>query len=416
MRAFTILLAAFAAIMVNEAHAAGLFSPMGVDSASVMPKGIRSFRLAGFTSEIQDKYDASGSVQPLANSFNKPFTWNKLINSRPDAGERGYLRGGLQSEGINLDSPIGDSAGLVNARLTSFVPVFAYGITDKVTLGMGLPIVYSRTHVATGSSFNATGQANLNTIMASGNGARVASYSGLLANVVNTQIAAYGYKPLESEEHTDIGDLTMGLKILVLQKSKFALVLAPKVVAPTGREADVDKVIDLAPGGGIWQTGLSTIGEYTATSKWSLVSSAGYTHQWVADKAVRIPRTGDESISPDVDHRVHKKLGDIMGVAAGTKYKFTPLLTGSLGYSLQYKEQDRYEGGKYTPERYGYLEQNTWQNMQSVVASISMSTIPLFQQKKFAIPGDASFSLASVIEGRNVSNATLAIFELAAYF
>lgn len=409
-------LLAVVALSGVSANAAGLFAPLGLDSASVMPKGVRSFRIAGFSSEMQDKYNAVGSIVPLADAFNKPVTWGELIDSRPDPNERGYLRGGLQSEGIQMSDTLGDAYGLVNARLTSTVPVFAYGITERITLGVGVPVVYSKTHVATGWSISPSGQAQLDGIKMSGNGARVESYSSLLYNVVNTKIASYGYKPLVGEENTDIGDVTLGLKILAHQQGKLAFVVAPKVVMPTGREPDVDKVVDLAPGGGIWQTGVSAIAEYAATHKFSVVGSAGYTYQWAANKAARVPRAGTESISPDVDYNVNKKLGDISALNAGAKYKFTELVTGGVGYSLSYKDQDRYRGSLYSAHRYGYLEQDTWQSMHAVLGSVSFSTIPLYQAGKFAVPGDVSFALSSVVEGRNVTKATLAILELAAYF
>lgn len=413
LRAALPMVIGFAAL---PASASGLIAPFSLESAAVMPKGVRNFRVSGFSTHVTDKYEANGAIVPLAHSFNKPVTWNELIDSRRDENVRGFLRGGLKSQGIVLDESIGESHGLVNARVTSTVPVFAYGLTDRITLGVGIPIVYSRTHVATGWSISSKGQAQLDQLKLNGNGALIESYAQDLYNVVDAKIASYGYKPLNGEEHTDIGDLTLALKVLAYKEGRLAFAVSPKVVIPTGREPDVDKVVDLAPGGGIWQTGVTGVVEFEATNKLSFVGSTGYTYQWTAEKAARVPKSDSESISPDVDWNVNKKLGDIMSVTAGTKYRFTELLTGAIGYTLAYKDEDKYSGSRYSSHRYRYLEEDTWQNMQSLLGSVSFSTIPLYRAGKFPVPGDVSFALSSVIEGRNVTKSTLAVFELAAYF
>lgn len=398
------------------ANAGGLIAPFSLESTAVMPKGIRNFRVSGFSTHVTDKYEANGAIVPLAHDFNKPVTWNELIDSRPDEKVRGFLRGGLKSQGIDLEEPIGESHGLVNARVTSTVPVFAYGLTDRVTIGVGIPIVYSRTHVSTGWSISPKGQAQLDMLKMSGNGALIESYSQDLYNVVETKIASYGYKPLQGEEHTDIGDLTLALKVLAHKEGRWAFAVSPKLVIPTGREPDVDKVVDLAPGGGIWQSGLSGVVEFEASNRLSFVGSAGYTYQWGTEKAVRVPKSDSESISPDIDWNTYKKLGDIRSVSAGAKYRFTELLTGGVGYTLAYKDKDTYNGRQFASHRYRYLEEDTWQEMQSVLGSISLSTISLYRAGKFPVPGDVSFALSSVVDGRNVTKSTLAVFELAAYF
>ncbi len=420
MKAFRTLLKAALPVVIGwaaaPANAAGLVAPFSLESTAVLPKGIRNFRISGFTAHATDKFEANGAIVPLAHDFNRPVTWNDLIDSRSDERERGFLRGGLKSQGLDLNDAVGDSHGLVNARVTSTVPVFAYGITDRITLGVGVPIIYSRTHVATGWSVSQKGQAQFDALKMSGNGGLLESYAKDLYNVVETKIATYGYKPLRGEEQTEMGDLTVALKILAYKDDRFAFAVSPKVVIPTGREPDLDKVVDLAPGSGVWQTGLTGVLEFDSTNKLSFVGSAGYTYQWASERAYRIPVKSDESISPDIDWNVNRKLGDIMSVSAGTKYRFTETLTGSLGYTLAYKDEDSYKGGRYSAHRYRYLEEDTWQNMQSVLGSLSLSTIPLYRAGKFPVPGDISFALSSMIDGRNVTKTTMAVFELAAYF
>lgn len=412
------LLGLVAAFLGSSAAYAGggLFAPLSIDSAAVMPKGIRNLRIGGFTTEVGQKFDGTGTIVPTANSFNRPVTWAELIASRPDANERGLLKGGLQAEGVDLGDSVGDAKGLVNARVTSTIPVLAYGITDKVTFGAGLPIVYSNTHVDTGWVANETFQKKLIALQGAGYEGKILGFKESLSNVIATKIKGYGYQDLQDEQHTDIGDLNLGFKEQVFKNDNMAVALAQKVVVPTGRTADLNKVVDLAPGDGHYNVGASAMADFYVLPKFTLTPSAGYLYQIENSQAVRVPRVGSESISPDIDPAVRVKRGDIMSTALALKYQATELFTASTAYSLQYKNPDSYEGGKFAPYRYHFLEKDTWQNMQTVQLAFTGSTIPLFKKKQFPVPMDATVALAHVFEGRNVGLLDVAVFELAAYF
>lgn len=394
----------------------GLFAPISMDSAAVMPKGVRNIRLGAFTSQVSDKYDGTGTIVPTANAFNKPVKLAKLINSRPDATERGLLFGGLKAEGFDTNMVVGDSRGLVNARITSEVPVFAYGVTDKVTFGMGLPIVYSKTHVDTGWIANAAFQKMANTLMEKGYEPKLMALKALLQNVVSTQLDSYGYQRPVDETHTDIGDLNLGFKEQIYKDDNVAVAVAQKVVVPTGRTPDVDKVVDLAPGDGHVAVGVSTAADIRAAKWLTVTPSAGYLYQVENSQTVRIPRTGDETISPDKDYSVRVKRGDIMSTALALKFPVSEVFTPAVAYSLQYKNQDSYKGSTYSPERYQYLETDSWQNMQALQLAFTGSTIALFKKNKFPIPLEATVALSHVIDGRNVGKFDVAVFDLAAFF
>lgn len=400
----------------SSALAGGIFAPISSDSASVLPKGVRNVRYGGFTTEITDRYDGSGTIVPTANGFNKSISYDKLISSRPDQAEQAQLRGGLQAEGIHLSESAGNAQGLVNARITTSVPVVAYGLTEKITLGVGVPIMYSNVHVDTGWAAAQTFNTNIARLQTLGYESRILGLQNDLYNVVATQISSYGYKPLVDDQHTDIGDTTLGMKMQVHTSNLADVAISTKVVLPTGRTPDVDKVVDIAPGDGHFSTGLGIVADIKLASKITLTPSASYLYQFNADQTVRIPRTGDESISPDKDLNTHVKKGDIMTSAMAGKYQFVETMSLGLSYSLQYKNPDSFQGGAYDSQRYSYLERDTFQSMQSVLLSFTASTIPLFKKKMFAVPLDATVALSHVIDGRNVSKIDVAVFDLAAYF
>jgi hypothetical protein len=419
MRALRLAMSvALTAAVAQPAFSAGLFVPFSMDSASTMPKGIRSVRVGNFTTQIEDKYDGYGAVVPAANSFNKSVTWRKLIDSEAPGPDRGILKGGvksMQDANIDLDAVAGVTHGMVNVRLTSTVPMLAYGLTEKITLGVGLPVVYSSTSIATGWTADAAMSEKLTKVMASGFESKVMSLREKLQNVVRTQIASYGYKPLEDEQRQEIGDVTLGLKYKVFSGELVSVALAPKLVVPTGRTADVNKVVDVAPGDGQFDTGVSAVADWAIAPRFTMTTSAGYTYQWGSAKAKRIPRSADESISPDVE-TVWEKFGDVMGTSLGGKYKPNDLTTVGLGYSLQYKQADEYGGSAYAAERYGYLAKDTWQSMQAVQASLGFTTVPLYRAGVFPVPADLGLTYGRVLSGRNVNDVSLVFAELAAYF
>ncbi len=406
----------FATVFVTRAQATGLFAPIGLDSATVMPKGVRTFRLAGFTTEVDNKFDGYGSIVPLADSFNRPVTWAQLINSRPSATERGLLKGGLEAEGVSMGDVAGSSQGIVNARINSLVPVFAWGISENITLGVGLPIVYASTHVDTGWSVAPAAQEKINDLMTKGYKGKLLSFKSMLQNVVTTQIANDGYQPLQDESHTDIGDLNIGMKIKVYSSELVNVAIAPKLVAPTGPTPDVNKVVDVRPGDGRWNAGVAAIADFNLTHRLTLSTSASYLYQFVSDQAVRVPREADLVLSPDIDPDVQVKRGDIMGASLGTHYHFNDHLEAGVGYSFQYKNPDSYEGGMYTPDRYGFLQQDTYQVMQSTIVSFTASTVALYRAGIIPVPMDVTIAWSHVLSGSDVSLNDMAIFELGAYF
>jgi hypothetical protein len=400
----------------SAAQAGGLFAPFAFDSAQVIPKGVRSLRVAGFTTEVNDKYSGDGSSVPLAYSFNKSVTWKDLIGTQPAGSERGEFKGGLESMGVNLDDSVGDSSGIVESRITSTVPVAAFGITDKLTVGVAFPIIYSNVNVSTGWAANSSFQERLDALAKNGYLNKTLSYEQPLQNVIATKLAGLGYKPLQNAQHTDLGDVTVGLKYQTYSDDEWAVAIAPRIVLPTGRVADPDKVVDIASGDGQTDLGIGSAVDYSPTHAFTTTLAASYVYQIESYKRMRIPVSWDESLSADSDPSTREKLGDIMGTSLAAKYTVEKLWTFMTGYSLQYKVSDEYTGDLYASRRYAALSKDTDQTMQAAQAGISFSTVPLYKLKQFDIPFEAALYYTSVFAGHNVSKLGLASFELISFF
>lgn len=410
------ILIAVSLLAAPAVFAAGLLAPFSLDSAQVMPKGVRSFRLAGFTTEAGDKFDGGGRVVSLAADINKPITLKQLADAQPKGFERGQFKGGLQSLNFDLNAVAGEASGSVDTRITTTLPIFAWGVTEKLTLAVAIPIIYSNLNVATGWTANMNMQAVLDKAVSNGMSAKVVSKEALLQNVVESKLEMLGYKPLVSETHTDMGDTTLIAKYQIGKGDRYALALTGRVVAPTGRTADPDKVIDIAGGDGQWDVGLGTSADYIVSSKVTTTVAVGYLYQIEATKTKRLPNSWDDTLSNDIDHDTSEKNGDIMGGSFGTRWQVLPVVALGAAYSYQYKLPDQYSGSKFESDRYGFLAKDSQQRLQAAQVSVSVSTVDLFLKKKFVAPLEVNLGFTGIIDAQNTALANLTSLELVSYF
>lgn len=403
-------------VWAANAFCGSLFAPFSMDSAEVMPKGVTRFGVSGFTTEVRDKYDGFGNSVVLGDGFNKTISWGELIDATPAGIERGQFKGGLEALGVDMGTAAGETRGIATSRVTAAVPVFAWGVTEKLTLGLAAPVIYSAVNVSTGWTANADFQATINRLAGEGYYNKVLSYESDLQNVVATQMANYGYKPLENQKRTELGDVTLAAKYQTYKDGRFAVAVSPKIVLPTGKTTDVNKLVDIASGDGQVDVGVSATGEYRPNGRVTLFSGVGYTYQMAAQTAARVPTKANETLTPDVDWNVRQKLGDIMGLNGGGSYQLSKLWRVGSGYAFQYKAPDSYDGNVYSAERYGFMAIDTEQTMHTAQLGVTFSTIPWFTAKQFEVPLEAGLNYTKVIGGHNVNKIDLYSFDVVSYF
>jgi hypothetical protein len=114
------------------------------------------------------------------------------------------------------------------------------------------------------------------------------------------------------------------------------------LVAPTGREADVDQLVTLATGDGQWDLGNKVIYE-----TWG---AAGGYHIQLPDKTVmRIPVSEGDPLTSDKE-LVKRNLGDIVSLGTSLSYEVSQAgLSFSTGYNFQHGAQTSYEGTAFDP-------------------------------------------------------------------
>jgi hypothetical protein len=398
------------------AQEGNLLIPMDFENAKVLPKGIRNFRLRGAQFQATEKHDGTGAIVPVGNALNKGVTWNKVISGKDTDTERGILKGYLESKNVNLNEELGQTTGVVGIDFQTTIPIFAWGITDKMTLAVAVPVVRTSLSVDSGFVANDNLKNAGNSLIQDGSQNKAYELQYKTANAISEKLKKYNYDALESSEETRIGDIRIVGKNLVHQKGRFDVAIKSMLTVPTGEPTKVNRAVDIGSGDGQWDVGLGVATDWNYTESNVFSAYVAGIAQLPNSMSRRIPEENDSKLSPDVDNNTKMDLGDVVNFQIGNKYSFLKGMSLTTAYTLQYKGRDKYSGSKFGSQRYNWLEKDTAQSMETVHVALGYSTIQLFREKKFPAPIEANVGLNRVVGGRNAINDYLVSFELAAYF
>ena len=389
--------------------AGGLKAPVTLPNAKTLPQGVRNFNYIGVFTNPESKMDEAGNKTVLADPLFKNITGNTLIGGKADASEAAGIFQKLAAANIDPNQVLAQTTGQINMAVQANVPVFAYGLTKKLTAAIIIPITHVETNVDMGVNHidPAAIQKLLNEINES-SGASVKEEEAIrkLMAPASEKAAEYGYKNPRNEKYTRLGDIKVAGKYKTFENAANAVSITTAVVLPTGEQEDINKLVDVPGGDGQTDLELGVVHDFYATEWLTLTTSAGYIFQLADTTAKRIPEKDDSKLSKEVDYAPERDLGDIMKAElAGSIYLGG--WTMGLGYGIQHKQRDKYSGGFVAANRYRFLEKNTRQRMQTLQASLGFDTISMFKKKKFFAPMGVSLGHTRVLEGKNVVSSPL---------
>lgn len=398
------------------AQEGNLLIPMDFENAKVLPKGIRNFRIRGASFQATEKQDGTGAVVPVGNALNKGVTWNKIIEGKDTAVERGTLKGYLESKNVNLNEEVGQTTGVVGIDFQTTVPIFAYGVTDKMTVALAVPVVRTSMEVDSGFVGNSNLNALATTLIQDGSQSKAYEMRYKTLNAIQEKLKKYNYEPLESREETRLGDIRLVTKNLIHQKGRVDVAIKGMLTVPTGSPTKASRAVDVGTGDGQWDAGMGIVTDYNYGEYSMLSAYAAAVAQLPTTRERRIPEAFDSKLSPDVDGNTRMDLGDVLNFQVANKFGFMKGFSFTTAYMMQYKDTDRYSGSKYANSRYKWLEKDTAQSMETIHLAAGYSTLQLFREKKFPAPIETNLTFNRVVGGRNSITDTLIAFELAAYF
>ena len=383
--------------------AGGLATPFSISTTQVLPKGVRSVRVGGLTTTVDGWYNDTGLSAGVAEPFNQQLSYERLLKAESDENLKLNVESQLLNKNVPLETIAGTSYADINTRVMVTLPAIAYGLTDRWTVALAVPIVYTNMDVETG--FVGTEQLQqLVTDFSSQSRKQTALIQSKLKDVIATELANKGYKPLEDQEQTQVGDVTLVAKYLAAKTLSYSWAITNTLTLPTGQVRDVSKLADPTPGDGQVDFGVSSIFEIPVTSNFRLINQTSYIFQFSDVRATRIPISETERISADVDNGANRNLGDMALTSFAALYSPIDWINFGASYTLGYKERDEWEGVNATPDRYRALGVETEQFMQAVYLQTGFSTVGAYRRKAFFMPMMATLGVGQVVDGRNVRN------------
>lgn len=414
MRSIIVLLTFFS---TSYSFGIGLVSPYSVGTTTTLPKGVRNVMISGITAQYGNRFNDLGVSDAMAGPFNQTLTYGRLLHGEKNQKLVDDVEAALLAKGISLDTPAGDSKASIISRATVTSPVIAYGITDKWSVAVTVPIVYTNISVATGFIARPQLVGVLNDFN-NKSANKTKDVEAKLNDVISTEINSKGYEPLVNQESTEVGDLSIFSRVNVHQGRNLSITLGQFITAPTGRQFSVNKVIDPAPGDGQWDFGTSATFNYKlAGDKMILFSETQARWQFAHRRAMRIPIDTVERLSSDIDYNTYRKLGDIYQTSLGSIFQITNWIGAAMGYQVGYKEKDIYRGDAIADfKRYDALSFETEQFMQAGIWQFNVSSLQAFKANKFPLPFTWSVNFSRTFQGRNIRTDDMWSTNLAVFF
>ena len=397
--------------------AADLKPLFALSDARVLPKGVRRLSYKNMLLSANQKFGNAGQSLVLADPLFKRITFDNILLGIKKPAERGALEQVMMSMGASGSDDFGMTTGQVNVNSSTHVPILAWGLSEKWTLAMALPIVQASINVDSGviQENPSMHSSMIRTLNQKGVTEKIVEFQEKMSDPVRSKLRDYGYSELAGERVTLVGDLKVVSKYRLVNNQHSRLGLLGELTLPVGHQRDIDKVINVTLADGQTDVGVGIHYDYLVSSSLTMVMGASYTLQLPDRNRERVPEQRDSRVTPDIDPDLRRDLGDILSAQIGGMYA-SKGWSLQVGHSYQYKGADDYSGTRFAPERYSWMSQETEQEMHSLVLGGGYSTVDLFKAKKFPLPMMISLNHTRVLAGKNVVNNPLTSLDVSLFF
>jgi hypothetical protein len=384
----------------------------GADDAIVLPKGRSTVVVENlFYFPTRERFNPDGKPEDLTAAFDE---------RRLDSTVFPLL--------APLDPFVGGSASIGDSRLrfkyhyNILNTGFAYGITDRLTVGVEIPYYWVRNDVKASLNSDPGSSANvgLNTGGA-GPGLCASGAPVLPLACPNTRrfttedvqrllgpglpgIAGFGYKRLRNFEDDGLGDIQLGAKYQYWRSRDARLASSAGVRFPTGRQDDANDLVDMSWSSGAYGLFARLHNDYIVSNLWKdtptpagwgiatagdVILNGTFRYEWVLPDEVTLRVAEDDRLTTTKE-RLDRDLGDRFEFEVGVQYQLTSAFAVGGIYRYAFKLEDRFKSDRGLLVQ--VLEEDTDSTEQTYVVRLSYSTLPLYRAKRFPLPLDISVS------------------------
>jgi hypothetical protein len=376
---------------------------------------------------IDKRYGPDGDEESIAQDFNT--TLNSKVFPSLTLLEAAF---GLPSGYAN----IGRSAVSFEYDVNIIEFNYAYGITDKLSIGIKIPYWDFENKVsATLDTTNATfgknpffgvaapplGAAPLAPIAPPFNAVRLTSQDAqnLIGKGLDVNgdgridIPGYGFNPIKTWSRRGISDIEGMLRYQYYKSENWRLALTGGIRFPTGRQDDPDSLVDYPFGTGAWAGLFRAHGDYIGTKNLMLSATLKYDLYLPDHKVMRIPDDVNQPLTRNKEE-VDRKIGDFFEIEMSGTYEFLKGLSCFLVYKVGYKWKDDISGNM--GFAYNTLEAESNAKEHVYIIGFQYSTISAYLAKEFPLPLVAYVGYRNRFAGENLLKSEYIDVGLTIYF
>ena len=365
----------------------------------MLPKGINSPSMRfGYIQGIDQKYTEDGELMKLGDYKSIVFDAATLAQFNSDAKKLVDALNKFGGYGLGDSFNLGVLRVGTEPTVNYFAPVFARGITEKWTLGVGIPVISYKNKISLAQQFS-----NIDYYRSQFSGINPELDSALntnLAQATQDTLAGKGYKRLESKDESFIGDIQLVSMHRLYSDMDQALVYQAQVALPTGPQYDAD---DLAALNIFGRSSInnSLIYSRKISPAFTVVPYLSYLLNIPDRVDQRVPQNENDTL-PDLASKetVDRAVGNTATVGSALYYAVNDGLAFGTAYEYANKARDSYSGNR--TGVYRKLSDFTAMQSHKVKAEVSYSTVKAYFKKTFLLPMVVSFEISDVIAGVNV--------------
>jgi hypothetical protein len=394
------------------------------DDAAVLPKGRWRVRLVTSYTEASNEFGPQGDIQSVGNKYSRNLDAQFLQILSPATREVVKALNSMSpGRGDALEAAMLDTK--VDSEFFTNLFVAEYGITDRLSVGLILPMVHANINVnAVSKPNNSLNQLLQQPDLPDGHPAKAAMtklkgalqqiQQGTTVNGLNSTLHdRFGYQSgIDSWSGTGIGDLEVGAKYNYYRAHPLKMTLKAGGRLPTGREDDPDMLTDCAFGDGQFDIGAYHYLDYQPLANTMFTLELGYTMQLPSSTEVRVPLAADVPIGSE-KIEVDRKLGDYWEAGLEANQTFFKYVTASAKYRLKQKFSDDYSGASVDLSA---LEKDTASLLQEGTVQLEYTNLPAVRAGEARFPYALGAFYRQPLAGESVTDVRTTGMFLKTYF
>ena len=394
-------LAVVAALSVSSGSA------VAMDSTQVLPESINSPSIRmGIVSGIGMKFMSSGDLMTLGDYNSIEFDAKALAQFEPRVNQLVAVLNQFGPQRLGDELSLGVLRVETVPEVRYFAPVYARGMTERWTLGFGVPILTYKNKL----SLTQTGS-NLDAIRAQlGNASPTLSeaFEQLNVNLATTAhelLAKKGYRPLTDRDETQVGDLQLVSILQFAKREKSSAQFKTILSLPTGQGNDPDDLADLGTFGYLAIEN-QILGNYVIRNRWQLAAKGGFRYTF-NDRVMRRVPLNEEDTLPDQNtkEQVSRQTGLAFFAGGSLTYAATDTVDLAIGVESTRKAADSYSGK--LSNRYDLLGRDTESSSDRLRMGVTYSSVEKFLAGQAWLPTMIAYEFSDTIRGLNTERMTV---------